>query len=310
MAHDWTYRAPERCGYDPEKAKRNTDNAERDYGAFKLHLEFSKEHMEAATQQTAANDLRYRFDDGAIPVTLNVRPGADKPAHVTHQLRKPTLNELIARSESAVFERIAVNKREDEWQSSEEAANVKLWNKIILQVQGYDFGDGQSIDAFRTLTNEQKEQMKASHKVAAVRGLYRSDCSIDYGELEEAPVMFGAQEWRVKQEIGAPGDHHAVIHTLREPTETERLKFDRNALKRLDIRGARKAHSRTWTNITAHIEMYDALIIDVQGATVGSYEMNDSRAVERKRWIEQIDPMFKVQVVQVLMAAIEAELQD
>jgi hypothetical protein len=265
----------------------------------------------AATQQTSeATDRRYRFDESEIAITLNVRPAADKPAYVTHKLRKPTLDELTDRSKAAIFERLEYSKREDEWKSSEEAANAKLWNKIVLSVKGYNFGDDLAADEYRVLTTEQKEQMKPSHKVAAVRGLYRSDCRIDYGDLEDAPVSFGSQEWNVLQEIGREADWAPIIHTLREPDEAERLKFQDNHIRRLDVRGARKAQSRTWTNLKAYVELYDLLIIKVQGATVGGYEMNDSRAVDRKRWVEQIDPMFKRQVIQVLMTEIDAELQD
>jgi hypothetical protein len=263
----------------------------------------------AATQQPeseAQSENLYRFDEAELYSRINVRPEATKPAYVTYKLRKPNLEELAEWIKSAVYQSTEVNKRENESRYDDTAANVKLFNKIALAVRG----EWQSASDFRALTDEQKERVKVDHKVAAVRGLYSSTCEIDYGteEQELELMIFGGQQWTVKQQIS--GDKYTIVHTLREPTEAERVKFIRVRANTTYLTGARKQQHTTRTNLKAYVELYDAVIVDVQGGTVGGYEMNDSRAVERAKFIQQIDPVFKQLVIQKLMAAIEAEYQD
>jgi hypothetical protein len=262
----------------------------------------------AATQQTdieVQSDNLFRFDEAELYSKINVRPEAAKPAYVIYKLRKPTVDELTEWSKSATYQTTEVNKRENESRYDDTAANVKLFNKIALAVKG-EFGSAPT--DFRALTDEQKERVKVDHKVAAVRGLYSSVCEIEYGDEEQEldQAIFGGQEWRVKQQIG----QYTLIHTLREPTEQERLKFNRTRVNTTNLAGARKQQYTTRTNLKAYAELYDAVIVKVEGGTVGGHEMSDSRAVPRDKFIAQIDPVYKQLVVQKFMAAIEAEYQD
>jgi hypothetical protein len=267
----------------------------------------------AATQQPkfeAQSEKLYRFDEAEIYSRINVRPEATKPAYVTYKFRKPNLEELTEWAKSAVYQSTEINKRENESRYDDIAANVKLFNKIVLAVRG----EWQSATDFRPLTDEQKERVKIDHKVAAVDGLYSSTCEIDYGDEEQEEeqelelMIFGGQQWTVRQRIG--GDKYTIVHILREPAEAERVRFKRTSTNTTYLTGARKQQQTTRTNLKSYVELYDAVIVDVQGGTVDGYEMNDSRAIERAKFIQQIDPVFKQLVIRKLMAAIEAEYQD
>src|SRR4029434_8981598 len=88
-----------------------------------------------------------------------------------------------------------INSREEEMKSEDDAANSRLWDKIILQVKGY-----RSADEWRDITEEEKAQMRPGHKATAIRAMYAGSCSI---EGDEDGVSIGADTWTVKQEIGA-----------------------------------------------------------------------------------------------------------
>ncbi|NBW18706.1 MAG: hypothetical protein EBR82_63110, partial [Caulobacteraceae bacterium] len=98
-----------------------------------------------------------------------------------------------------------------------------------------------------------------------------------------------------------------VDHILREPTESERAKFKRNASKVSFIRGAKRPRTKIGADLRAYVEMYDQLVTDVEGGTVRDKGFADS---ERGVFLAAIDPTWKRLIVQTLMAALEASLLD
>lgn len=260
----------------------------------------------AATQQPESTTSLYPFDQPTIDIQINIRPTAEKPKWVTHRLRKPAESELIEWEKSATYVTREVSKREDEISVDDEEANARLWSKIVHSVKGYDLDGEKDADGFQVLTEEQKKLMQATHKVAAVRGLYRFDVEIDYGTEtdDDAPVKLGGEQWRVKQTIG---EKWIITHILREPEEKERLKFKRNARTTTFLRGARKSQATTRTNLRTYVELYDLLVIDIEGGAVKQMTMRD---VGKPNFVKQIDSIFKHRVVACLMDALDAELQD
>ncbi len=241
----------------------------------------------------------YPFDADSFEVAFNARPTAENPTIVYHRLRKPTLQELIERESQITYELIELNSREDEIKSDDETANARLWDKIVLQVKGY-----RGFDEWREITDEEKAQMKPGHKVTAIRALYAGSCSI---EGDEDGVSIGADVWTIRQEIGAGNEPDFIVrHTLREPTEAERVKFKRSNSSTSYVKGAKKSQVRVRTNLKAYCELYDALIENVTGATV-----TDEYWSQRSRdFLSAIDPIWKRQVIQTLMSALEAQLSD
>ncbi|HKX32101.1 MAG TPA: hypothetical protein VJ302_30725 [Blastocatellia bacterium] len=265
--------------------------------------------MDAVKTAPAAENAGkpYRFDESEFDITFNARPGAEKPTLVTHRIRKAADEELVEWENASAFQSIEVSKREDEIRIDEEAMNARLWRKIIDKVKGYRFGDGLPVDEFRTLTDEQKDQMRTSHKVGAIRALYWSSCEVDYQEVpgEDEGISFSGEIWRIKQTIR--GGVFTVIHSLREPTEPERLKFRRSASSTTYLRGSRKQQSTTRTNLRAYIELYNYLTVNIEGGEVGGLTFAESNQAS---FLKAIDPIFKRQVVNCLMGAIDTELQD
>lgn len=243
----------------------------------------------------------YAFDAPFTEVPFYARPNAEKPHVVYHRLRKPTLKELIDRESRITYEMVEVSSREDEIRADDEAANAIFWNAIALAIKGY-----RGADEWRDLTDEDRAAMRPGHKTAAIRTLYAGTCEI---EGDEDGVSIGADTWTVKQGIGIKDEPDFVIrHILREPTETERAKFKRTASSTSYVKGAKRAQVRVKTNLRAYVELYDALIQNVMGGTVGGNGLFTDGNF--RQILPAIDPIWKRQVIQCLMATLEAQLSD
>jgi len=232
----------------------------------------------------------YAFDAEFIEVDFNARPNAENPSIVSHRLRKPTLEELNERESLIKNELVEINSREDEFQADDEVANSRLWDKICVAVKGY-----KDAAEWRDVTDADRAAMRSGHKRTAILALYAGWCEI---EGDEDGVSIGADTWTVVQNIGTKRDapNFVVRHILREPTEAERIKFKRSASSTSYVKGAKKNQVRVRTNLRAYVELYDALIDHVEGATTTP--------------IAVIDPIWKRQVIQCLVANLEAQISD
>src|SRR5262249_20983462 len=158
-------------------------------------------------------------------------------AVVYHRLRKPTLPELIEREGQIKYELVEVNQREEEIRTDDETANARLWDKLILAVKGY-----RGAPDWRELLPEEKAAFRPGHKVTAIRALYAGSCQVEGGD---EGVSIGADVWTVRQEIGAGAEPDFVVrHTLREPTEAERVRFKQSSSSTSYVKGAKKSQVR------------------------------------------------------------------
>jgi|SRR5262245_7787437 len=241
----------------------------------------------------------YPFDADHFEVAFNAQPSADNPRLVYHRLRKPTFEELNDREGQIKYEMVELSSHKDEIQADDETANVRLWDKIIVSVKGYR-GAGD----WRELTDEEKAQMRPVHKTVAIRAMYAGSCEIE-GDRDYVPIE--PEIWTVRQKIGTKEDRpdYVVRHTLREPTEAERVKFRPSTTSY--IKGARKMRVQIATRLKPYVELYDALIEGVEGATVGDRPFGE---LNRAQFLAAIDPMWKRQVIDCLTSALGAQLSD
>jgi hypothetical protein len=247
-----------------------------------------------------ANNL-YAFDAEYFDVPINVLPNADSPQIVYHRLRKPTLQELNEREDRTVYKLVGASSREDEIISSEELANARLWDAIILKVRGY-----RDAKDWRELTEEEKAAMRAGHKITAIRTLYAGHCEV---EGAEDGITIGADTWTIRHEIGLSRDNpdFVVKHILREPTEAERLKYNQTSTRTTVLKGAKRPQRQVKTKLKPSADLYDALVEDIQGGTVNGDEF---RSGNRKEFLAAVDPIWKSLVIVILMNTLEAQISD
>jgi len=242
----------------------------------------------------------YPFDNTTHEVAFNARPNSDKPLIVHHRLRRPTIGELQDREKMLSLEMIE-NGREEQIITHEEAANSNLWDKIVTDVKGYKgFNDWTPLDA------QGKASVRPSHKSVAIRAMYLGSATIVSDDEE---VSITANNWTVRHTIGADPDNplYEIFHTMREPSQIEHQKFKNTASKMSIIRGAKNPRTKIAQDLRAYADLYDALIQDVSGATVGGKTWDESN---RQGFVSAIDPVWKRMVVQTLMSTIDAALLD
>ncbi len=240
----------------------------------------------------------YPFDQDKITIRFIAKPAdpekpESKPVYVSHKLRRPTLEELIEWDKAQPYETIEVSKRENQIISDDFSASIRLWDKVILEIEGYSQKGGDL--SWQEVTDAHRGKIPASHKWTAINGIYRSSAKVEGDESEG--FSLDEREWRVRQEIGSPSNPFVVVHTLREPTEMEARKYRRASSSTSFIRGAQKQHLKVTTNLNAHVELYDAVIQSVE---------TGGQAVAPA----SIDPLFKRQVVAALMDGVDAQLGD
>jgi len=257
---------------------------------------------------TSTNELNglFQFDDNEIIVGFNARPGAEKPQIVQHKLRKPTLQELIERESQIKYELVELSTREDEIHADDDFANGRLWDKIAIAVMGY-----RDADDWLELGEADRALMRIGHKTKAILAMYAGNCEVECED--EMSVSIGADVWTVKQNIGVKRDapDYVIRHILREPTEAERAKFKSSSSRTSHIKGAKKAQVRVKTNLKAFIELYDALIVNIQGGTVHGQEFGAEGQIQYKAsFLAVVDPIWKRQVIQCHMDNLEAQLSD
>lgn len=261
---------------------------------------FPVESMEQ--QPEGAEKAPFAFDDDTVEVCFNATPKSEKENVVWHRLRRPTLEELLAREQQASTEMIEVNKREAEYISDDDPANIWLWEKVALAVKGYkEFPD------WTNLTPELKEKIWGGQKSLAIDAVYKTFCQVE--DIDEGIALTG-QEWVVRQSIGTNRDKpdYVVRYTLRQPTEAERREYRRTMGSTMVLKGKRKAHYKMGSNLKAYVKLFDALVIVVNGGTVQGQAFLGSQ--NRSAFLAAIDPIFKQQVILTLMTSLDGELRD
>jgi hypothetical protein len=257
----------------------------------------------AVVADSEALAVDYAFDARQFEIAIEVRRG-DVTYHFAHRLRRPTLEELLERERAITYEVVEVDSRQDVIHFDVEAANARLWDRIAEAVQGYDFGDGVSAgygaEGFRPVQERERERMLGTHKSRVILGLYTD---------ETEPIEddgFSLDSIRIRQTFGTVA-RSAVIHTLRLPTEAERIKFKARSTSTQFVRGARKRHETIRSDLKTFVGFYDLLLLDIQGGTVDGAGYSTAR---RGPFLAAIDPMWKRSVVQSLVNSLEANLKD
>lgn len=279
-----------------------------------------------ASDSTVTNSNEYQMDLDPFKVKINIFPSADKKHEVTHVLRKPTFSEEEARERMMPLIISDAGKIDGAEASSmsldDEPANVRLYDKIAISVNGYALKRGEkpskedvAVDTLVEGETTVKDLIPPSHKSAVINGLYPASYEVDFGDEEFYFALGGGREWKIRQEIGgkfkredgtlSPADY-TVYYIFREPTQEERKKFRTQAISAVTLRTTSGNKDRRSTNLKVVSDLFDALIQVIDGATIGGKEID----VRDKKQLEKIPATFKKGAVIRLMNFLEADLSD
>jgi len=295
-----------------------------------LNIEEPTNTTEEVKPETPTKTKAYPMDMNPIEVRINIYPNLEKAHYTVHKLRKPTFEEEEERERKMPLITTDAGKVEGSEASSmtidDEPANTALYDKIALSVSGYALkrgekpsGDAISLDdEVETGNGSQtvRQLIPVSHKNTAINGMFPSKFEVDVPEDEEFSfALGGGREWRVRQDIGggekredgtlAPPNFQ-VYYTFREPSELERKKFRTRAIAALTLRNPKTGviTERRSTNLKVLRELFDALLVGVDGATVGGSAFRASDPTH----IDMIPANFKKSSVIKLFGMLEADL--
>jgi hypothetical protein len=278
---------------------------------------------------TTTENKSYEMDKQFIQVQIKI--GASKKPY-THIFRKPTFDEEEAREKKMPLVSSDLGKIEGEDASSmsldDEPANVYLYDKILLAVKGYAMKPGEKASDEEISADSEidsvlgkktvRELIPSSHKATAILGMFPSKFEVEVGEDGEEDFTFalgGGREWTVKQEIGGrvkqedgslSKPNFEIRYTFREPTESERKKFRTQAFSAIMTRDPKTGTTkeRRSTMLRVIRDLFDNLIVSIEGATVGGKEIN----VAQKEALALIPSDFKKGSVIRLFNFLEADL--
>ena len=228
-----------------------------------------------------------------------------------HRLQKPTDAQLYDRESqlAVVSESVSDSEEAVRGGDDDEIANARLWDVTATHVKGYRL-PGEPKEAaqdWREVTDDLRLLIPAAHKSTAFRGMYQSAATVE--ENTEEGFLLGSSEWVIRQVYGHPDDPLFVVrHTLRAPTEKERREYRQKATEIRFGKGQRKQTTKVLAKLKPNVELYDALFVSIDGATVNGHSFVDNS--QRRSFLELIDPISKRQVITVFLKAFEAQLQD
>lgn len=268
--------------------------------------------MQEATQPAVEKQpLLYDFSLSEIIIPINVRPNSAKPLIVQHKLRKPTFAELEARDRKQTAESVT-HGNEEVIEGAGSGPDLELWGKLILGVQGYGYSK-EKVDLEWLEAPETLKTIPVAHKLAAIRALHDSEYDVVVLDEDADVFVIGGTEVRVKQTIGS----YEIIHTLREMSEEERLDFERKSMRASFVRGKGKdVRTKIQPNLKAHVDLYDKLIMRLEGATTGGNGFAERNPTPTERAIgygldaAAIDAIFKRGVINAMLTAQAAIVSD
>lgn len=284
----------------------------------------------AVTAKEATHEKsEFQMDADPIRIRINIFPSAEKKQEVTHSLKRPSFAELEARERMMPLIISDAGKVDGAEASSmsldDEPANIRLYDKIAISVNGYALEKGQKpgtdeVDISTSLMvgGEEKkilDLIPPSHKSAVINGLYPASYEVDFGGEEFYFALGGGREWKVRQEIGgkfkredgtlSPADY-TVYYIFREPTQEERRKFRSQAISAITLKTTSGNKDRRSTNLKVVSELFDALIQTIEGATINDTSID----VRDKKSLSLIPATFKKGCIIRLMNFLEADLSD
>jgi hypothetical protein len=230
-----------------------------------------------------------------------------------HRLRRPSKQELVEHEDQVKLETREVGKNEEGEKLTsttyeDSRAHCNLWDKIVIEVRNYDLEDGSEPTAWRQIDHNLRSLIPSTHKATAIRGMYTGVAEVEKEKDRKTFRLIGSQKIRVRQEIGAGEEpDFIVIHILRRPSETEWSRYQSRAVSTVEVRGSKKSRIRVQTNLSAATELYDALLLRIEGASIAGAGWTDSR---RQEFIDLVDPKIKDQVITAFASDWQVDLRD
>jgi hypothetical protein len=227
---------------------------------------------------------------------------------VYHKLRKPTLQELMARDAAKPYRsRDVGNDEEEVMPDTSGRPEHVLYDKLVLEVRGYS----EESAIFENLSEDERAKMLAkiptTHKSDVIRAALDSiEAKVEYDENDSPEIFIWGEgnEVRVKCELGRGDNPYVVTHTMREPSERQMQDYRNRATRFTIEKGTKKPVTKVVTNLIPAVELYNALVVAIEGATYDGQPVD----IANPTHLGAVDAYQKRAVVDALLKETQLDL--
>jgi hypothetical protein len=195
-----------------------------------------------------------------------------------------------------------MGKRVDSFDSS--SARLELVETSLIDAQGYATADGSPI----TAAAGWQALLPLSHRLAVgntIVSVERAEASND------EPIMLGVEAvylnavWSA-DENGVMQKYRGLCHRFKTPNGEQQRRFSRDSSRSRIVGGSRKAKTLWMGPQPTLVELYDELIVSVEGYQVNGVELG----ADHDTIVAEMDTYHKVAAADVLFSPAAANLSE
>lgn len=193
-------------------------------------------------------------------------------------------------------------KRVDSFDSS--SARLELVEQTLINAKGYATADGSEV----TATSGWQQQLPLSHRLAAgnvIVSVQRAEPS------DDDPIVLGAEAIYLKtiwsaDDSGQMQEYNGLCHKFKTPNAEQQRRYSRESSKSRIIGGSRKGKTLWLGPQATLVELYDELIVSVDGYQVNGASLGD----DRDRIVAEMDTYHKVAAADILFSPAAANVLE
>jgi len=193
-------------------------------------------------------------------------------------------------------------KRVDSFDSS--AARLQLVESCLTEAQGYQTSDGSPV----TAATDWQKLLPLRHRLAVANTLISVEPSAN---TDEQPLTLGVESvyldaiWSADNN-GVMRKYHNLCHRFRTPAAEHQRRFSRDASRSRVIGGSRTGKTQ-WLGAQATLaELYDELVLSVDGYTVDGVDLGD----KRDGIVQHMDTYHKVAAADLLFSPAQPNISE
>jgi len=184
-------------------------------------------------------------------------------------------------------------KRVDRFDNS--TARLELIADVLTDASGYATADGCAVSAVPGW----QQLIPLSHRLGAAEKL------LDVAPAEppeDGPIVLGAEAVYLTAVWGA-SKFTGLCHRFKTPSAEQQRRLSRDASRSVIVGGSRRGTTRWLGSQATLAELYDELIVSVEGYTVGAEELG----ADRDAIIREMDTYHKVAATDQLFSPAEVK---
>jgi hypothetical protein len=193
-------------------------------------------------------------------------------------------------------------KRIDSFDSS--SARLELIEKSLVNAEGYATVDGSPVAS----TAGWQSLLPLSHRLAAGNTIV----SVERAESsDDEPIVLGAESvylnaiWSADDK-GVMQKYHGLCHRFKTPNAEQQHRFSRDSSRSRVVGGSRKGKTLWLGPQATLVELYDELIVSVDGYQVNGADLG----ADRDAIVAEMDTYHKVAAADILFSPAAANLSE